>query len=162
MREVALHSASTAARLRGAVRRFVRSFGLLASDQTPCGIPLSTSYAHALAVLLESDGASPLTQQELGAALGIDKSNVARLCEKMERAGHLQQRRSPSDGRARLLSLTARGRRLALRVEAESLGRFESIVAALCRSCESPAAVLDAVEALNRAIDEARRAERAA
>jgi DNA-binding MarR family transcriptional regulator len=112
-------------RLRAAVHAFVRSFGLLSADQTPCGKRISVSYAHALLFLLhEGRRDERPTQQHLGSALRIDKSNVARLCAQMERAGHLVQRRSPEDGRARLLALTARGRRLAEQVDRASHERF--------------------------------------
>jgi hypothetical protein len=42
-------------------------------------------------LLARSGDATPPTQQALGEALGIDKSNVARLCGKMERQGHITQ-----------------------------------------------------------------------
>jgi len=149
-----------AERLRVAVQRFVRSFGLLASDQTPCGTPLSTSYAHALVVLLErAQEDERATQQELAQALGIDKSNVARLCAKLQRAGHATQQRSDSDGRARLLALTASGRRLAERVRAASRDRFAQLLAAL-PSDETRAGVLASLEALNGAITTTRRSEK--
>ncbi|MFI5120293.1 MAG: MarR family winged helix-turn-helix transcriptional regulator, partial [Thermoanaerobaculia bacterium] len=95
-----------ATRLRLLIQTFIRSSGLLAGDQTPCGHPVAVSHAHALMVLLETARkARPVTQRELGQALGIDKSNVARLCRRMESAGHLVQSRSKDDGRARLLAL---------------------------------------------------------
>ncbi|MGK4005010.1 MarR family winged helix-turn-helix transcriptional regulator [Sorangium sp. So ce1036] len=118
-------------RLREAVLAFVRSFGLLAGDRTPCGKPIPISYAHALLFLLEAGRRDELpTQQRLGGALRIDKSNVARLCAKMERAGHIVRRRSPEDGRARLLALTARGRRLAEQVDGASRERFSRLLGA--------------------------------
>jgi DNA-binding MarR family transcriptional regulator len=117
-----------AERLRAAVHAFVRSFGLLA-DQTPCGKPIPVSCAHALLFLLEAGRRDERpTQQRLGSALRIDKSNVARLCAKMERAGHLVQRRSSEDGRSRLLALTARGRRLAEQVDCASRERFSRLL----------------------------------
>jgi len=91
------------------------------------------------------------TQQELGEALGIDKSNVARLCAKLQRAGHATQQRSASDGRARLLALTPSGRRLAERVQAASRDRFAQLLEALPTD-ETRRAVLTSLEALNRAI----------
>jgi DNA-binding MarR family transcriptional regulator len=141
-----------AEQLRAAVQRFVRGFGLLASDRTPCGTPLSTSHAHALMVLLEHGRrAEPCSQQRLGEALGIDKSNVARLCARLERDGHGSQRRPEHDGRARLVSLTPAGRRLAERVEARSRARFGELLAAL-PSAEARASVLASLDALNGAI----------
>jgi len=145
-------SIEPAEQLRASIQRFVRSFGLLATDQTPCGTPISASYAHALVVLLERGQLGErATQQELGEALGIDKSNVARLCAKLQRAGHATQQRSASDGRARLLALTPSGRRLAERVQAASRDRFAQLLEALPTD-ETRRAVLTSLEALNRAI----------
>lgn len=149
-----------AERLRVAVQRFVRSFGLLATDQTPCGRPIATSYAQALVVLLERGRRQERsTQRELGQALGIDKSNVARLCAKMQRKGHVAQVRSPTDGRARLVALTVSGRRVAERVEVASRDRFAELLAAL-HSDDTRVAVLASLEALNGAIATTRRSER--
>lgn len=137
--------------LRSLVQRFVRAFGLLSADQTPCGKPLAVSHAHALMVLAErSSERRRATQQELGQALGIDKSNVARLCAKMERAGHVKQERSPHDGRSRLLSLTRAGRKVAESVEASSRRRFQQILDALDQ--EARPKLLTALTHLNNAV----------
>src|SRR4051794_33355373 len=86
-------------RLRALVQHFVRRFGLLVTRETPCGLPVSTSYAHALMVVLERGQRKERTSQaDLAALLGIDKSNVARLCARMETAGHVIQERAPEDG----------------------------------------------------------------
>jgi DNA-binding MarR family transcriptional regulator len=137
--------------LRRLIQTFIRSIGLLAGDQTPCGQPLAVSHAHALMVLLEATREdNRLTQRELGQVLGIDKSNVARLCRRMESAGHVVQSRSADDGRARLLSLTAVGKRLATNVERSSRDRFERLMSAIPR--ESRAGVLSSLACLNQAL----------
>jgi DNA-binding MarR family transcriptional regulator len=138
--------------LREQIQRFVRSFGLLVTRQTPCGQPVSPSYAHALMVLLERDLAgAPMTQTELGAALGIDKSNVARLCSRLENARHAEQVPAPDDARSRLVSLTATGKRMAQRITEASRDRFARITAALPRS--ERATVLDSLTLLNEAVE---------
>jgi DNA-binding MarR family transcriptional regulator len=136
--------------LRGAVQRFVRTFGLLSGDETPCGQPLTPSHAHALMFLRARAGERPpVMQQELARVLGIDKSNVARLCAKLERAGHVSQQRSPSDGRSRLVALTARGRRLAEAVDAASRARFAAVLAAVPEARRE--SLLEALDVLDRA-----------
>jgi len=110
------------------VQRFFRCFGALSADATPCGKPLSMAHAHALMVLL---GQPELSQQELGRELNIDKSNVARLCAKLVESGHARQRPSARDGRSRMVSLTADGKRLAREVDGASRARFEAVLAAL-------------------------------
>jgi DNA-binding MarR family transcriptional regulator len=137
--------------LRRLIQAFIRSIGLLSADQTPCGQPLSVSHAHALMVLLEAARAGEhLSQRELAQALGIDKSNVTRLCRRMESAGHVVQRRSAEDGRARLLSLTAAGNRLATNVERSSRERFERLMGAI--PPDQRADVLFSLACLNRAL----------
>jgi DNA-binding MarR family transcriptional regulator len=132
--------------LRVAIQRFVRSFGLLSADQTPCGMPLSPSYAHALMVLLDrEERGAPSVQQTLVTALGIDKSNITRLCTKMRSSGHIMQTDAPADGRAWSLALTPAGRKLAERVAAASRSRFDRLVSAL----PAGAARLDVIRALD-------------
>jgi DNA-binding MarR family transcriptional regulator len=137
--------------LRHLIQTFIRSIGLLSADKTPCGQALSVSHAHALMVLLEATRTGEhLSQRELAQALGIDKSNVTRLCRRMEGAGHIVQRRSADDGRARLLSLTAAGIRLAKSVERSSRERFERLMAAIPPSARAD--VLSSLSCLNRAL----------
>ena len=116
-----------AERLRSSVQVFVRRFGLLLEDTTPCGQPLPTSHAHALMLLLASD--RPVRQTELGEGLGIDKSNVTRLCAQMEQKGHVKQVTDAQDRRARRVSLTAKGERVGRQVKQASGRRFEELLA---------------------------------
>lgn len=110
------------------MQRLFRSFGALANDATPCGKPLPMAHAHALMVLLAR---GELSQQELGKALSIDKSNVARLCAKMVEAGHARQKPNEHDARSRMVSLTSQGQRLASEVDVSSRERFEALLGAL-------------------------------
>lgn len=122
------------AALRLAVQGFARRFGLLSEDRTPCGQPLQLSHAHALMLLLESQAKpSPrvVHQRDLATALGLDKSSVARLCARMERSGHIAQKRSDVDGRAREVALTAKGERVAREVDKASRQRFARVLAAI-------------------------------
>jgi DNA-binding MarR family transcriptional regulator len=138
--------------LRAGVQRFVRSFGLLAGDQTPCGQPLAPSHAHALMLLLEAARAQEsMSQQALAAALGLDKSSTARLCAKMEQAGHVDQQRAPADGRLRLIRLTSKGQHLAERVDAASRARFQQVLDAI-PSSRARESVIAALRQLNQAI----------
>jgi DNA-binding MarR family transcriptional regulator len=147
----AANSDPEGADLRRLIQTFIRSAGLLAGDQTPCGHPVAVSHAHALMVLLETArNGEHASQRELGQALGIDKSNVTRLCRRMESAGHLVQSRSADDGRARLLSLTTRGTRLAKNVERSSRERFRRLMSAIPR--RSRAGVLSSLACLNQAL----------
>ena len=145
--------------LRTSIQRFVRAFGLLDGDQTPCGVPLAPTHAHALMALLDRERRDIASvQQDLVKVLGIDKSNVARLCAKMIEAGHLAQSDSPEDGRTWRLSLTPKGRRLAERVEGASRSRFDHVLTAL-PSDAARTAVIRSLDLLNEAILATRKME---
>jgi DNA-binding MarR family transcriptional regulator len=116
--------------LRSRVQAFARGFGFLRTSQTPCGRPLPLSQAHAL-MFLRRRGATQTLQRDLGVALGIDKSNVTRLCRKMESAGHVRQVPARDDARARVVTLTVKGARLAREVESASRAKFERLYRAL-------------------------------
>jgi DNA-binding MarR family transcriptional regulator len=140
--------------LRRSVQGFVRAFGLLAGEQTPCGQPLAPSHAHALLVLLERERATVadgLRQQDLTTALGLDKSSITRLCARMVDAGHLQQTPSETDGRAWALNLSAKGRRVAETLEEASKARFRRLAAALPATVAVDD-VLHVLEALTAAV----------
>lgn len=135
--------------LRSLLQQTLRRAGALRDDATPCGHPLPLAHAHALMALLAG---GPMRQQALGALLGIDKSNVARLCARMASLGHVAQRADPDDARARVVSLTAKGRRLAGQVEAASARRHGAIVARLPPGSVDD--VLCALQALSDALAE--------
>ena len=124
-----------------------RRFGALASEATPCGKPVTLTYGHALMVLAASGA---LTQGALGAELGIDKSNVARLCAKMVEAGHVTQRRGEDDARSRHVALTPRGARLAKEVDTASRARFSALLLAIPATRRRP--IVRAMSDLVRAI----------
>lgn len=143
--------------LRRVTQRFFRRYGALAADATPCGKPLPMAHAHALMILL---GAGELSQQELGAELCIDKSNVARLAAKMVAAGHARMWRCPLDGRSRRVALTARGEKLAREVDAASRARFGALLAGIPGAARHQ--VIDALRHLVAALDVPANPERSA
>jgi DNA-binding MarR family transcriptional regulator len=137
--------------LRSLVQEFVRRFGLLVTRRTPCGFPVSPSYAHALMLLLHrAREGSATVQSDLAGTLGIDKSNVARLCERMVAAGHAVQAVHPEDGRSRAVTLTAKGRRLAERIENGSRDRFSALTTGIPHNKRG--AVIAALADLNAAL----------
>jgi DNA-binding MarR family transcriptional regulator len=52
----------------------------------------------------------PISQQELGEQLGIDRTTVVELIDELERKGAVVRKRNPTDRRSYALSLTPRGR----------------------------------------------------
>jgi DNA-binding MarR family transcriptional regulator len=92
----------------------------------------------------------PPTLRDLREALQIDKSNVSRLCSRLQKQGLIDSHPCDEDRRAKRLSLTARGRALAADIDTASRQRFEALVAALPQGLD--AAVVESLEALTAAI----------
>jgi len=112
--------------LQAGITAFVREFGLLQPDQTPCGRPIATSEAHALAEL-DRDG--PLPQHELGSRLRLEKSTVSRLVDQLEGRGWLTGSRGGDDARVVWLELTDAGRSAAIELAQAREARFAEILA---------------------------------
>jgi DNA-binding MarR family transcriptional regulator len=73
----------------------------------------SVGLTPALFALLNVVGAREgAIQQELGSALGIDRSTMVSLIDRLESAGLARRRLSAKDRRAREIAITAKGRRL--------------------------------------------------
>jgi DNA-binding MarR family transcriptional regulator len=60
----------------------------------------------------------PLAMRELADALGIDPPNATVLVDDLEAQGLVRRRPHPTDGRAKLVEATRRGRELARRADA--------------------------------------------
>jgi len=122
---------------------FIHAFGVLRSDTTPCGQPMSVSTAHALCEL--STGPS-LNQRDLATQLGLTTSSTSRLVDQLVAKSWAVREVDPtsSDTRIRLVVLTPEGDRTARRVlqaRSERFGRLLEQVPAEKRSM--------VVEALN-------------
>lgn len=93
-------------RIREASRRLVRELGFIKG--TLAGTALPPSAVHAL---LEIGAGRALTSGELSEILALEKSSVSRMIRKLIEGGDVIERASKDDGRAKLLSLTRKGRR---------------------------------------------------
>jgi DNA-binding MarR family transcriptional regulator len=118
---MATTSTLTAAALQARLMALIRALGLLESERTPCGQPLSPSAAHALA---ELSGGAPLTQSQLGSRLRLEKSTISRLVGQLEERGWVERRRAEHDGRVLLLALTDQGRQMADQVASSRAAYF--------------------------------------
>jgi DNA-binding MarR family transcriptional regulator len=101
-------------------------------------------------LVVSGQAAGALYQKDLAEVLALDKSSVARLCARMEREGHIVQRRSDADGRAREIELTPKGERVARQLDEASRARFSKLLLAIPE--RQRASVLEALELLNRAV----------
>lgn len=118
--------------LRGELRMTLRLLTQLEHQPISHATPLPPSYAQALMVLrsFEQRQLQP-TLTELVELLGIDKSNVTRLCQRMVEEGHVHIGRDERDRRAKRIRLTAAGAALAERVNEVSVGRYARLAEAL-------------------------------
>ncbi|SOD94506.1 MarR family winged helix-turn-helix transcriptional regulator [Blastococcus haudaquaticus] len=101
-------SPATRDRLTASVAQLVRTgrhVSTRAAVQLYGALP---SFGWALMLPLEQEGAQRLSA--LAARAGIDVSVASRQVAALERAGHVERRPDPHDGRACLLSLTSTGR----------------------------------------------------
>jgi DNA-binding MarR family transcriptional regulator len=83
-----------------------RSLDVEAGELERLGIDVKQQ---AILTVLTDEG--PVTQQELGQRLGIDRTTIVAVVDGLEGAGFLERRRNPADRRAYLLTLTPSGRR---------------------------------------------------
>jgi len=114
-------SEEDATRLQEEVIAFIRAFGLLRPDATPCGRSLSVSEAHAL---LELSREQELSQAALGQRLRLEKSTVSRLITQLCGQGWVARTPDPSDGRVVRLRLTEQGWRVAEQVATARSAHF--------------------------------------
>jgi DNA-binding MarR family transcriptional regulator len=110
-------------------------------------IGLTTALFGVLNVLAARDGA---IQQELGSAMGIDPSTMVSLIDQLESAGLAKRRPNPKDRRARLVSITPKGRRLLQRARKLAFASEDEVLGGL-----SAAERRDLLKLLRRALSSA-------
>jgi len=90
--------------IRALSRAMVRAWGFMGGEFA--GTDLSPSAVHAL-IEIETGG---VTARELGVRLRLEKSSVSRMLRKLVAAGDVEEAAAASDGRVKMLSLTAAGK----------------------------------------------------
>jgi DNA-binding MarR family transcriptional regulator len=124
-----------------------REMGAHRPEQLLPGWALSLSELYALSSLAER---APLSQQELGAALGLEKSSVSRLVQQLEERGWVRRERDARDSRLRLLRLTEEGARTADHLQQHMSEAHATLFARL--TPHEQAALLEGLTALRRAL----------
>lgn len=112
---------------------FIHAFGLLRTDATPCGQPMSVSTAHAVCELATQ---GPLNQKDLSDRLGLDASSVSRLVDQLTKKQWAQRCVDPNglDKRVRLITLTDQGQQIASNVLTARAQRFGRLIEAVDES----------------------------
>ena len=95
-----------AARFEANLVEFIRSFGLLQPDRTPCGQPLHVSQAHALSIIAATPG---ISQHDLTVTLGLARATVSELISELCERGWVTRERADTDRRVQRLRLTDTG-----------------------------------------------------
>ncbi len=126
-----------------------REMGAHRPEQVLPGSSLSLSEIYALSILAER---APLSQQELGAALGLEKSSVSRLVQQVEQQGWVQRERDARDSRLRMLRLTDAGAQLAEDLQSQMSEAHATLFARLTPHEQS--ALLEGLTALHRALQD--------
>ncbi len=124
----------------------IREMGVLRPEQVLPGWSLSLSEIYALNILAEQ---APLSQQELGAALLLEKSSVTRLVQQLEQRGWVTRERDPRDSRLRLLRLSEPGQRMTDEMHAHMHERHAELFDQLTQADQS--ALIQGLTALKRA-----------
>lgn len=132
--------------LRDELRLLLVAHGALNEHTRPCGTRLPMPHAHALLELLSADG--PMNVGELASALNIDRTNVSRLCVRMEEQGEIVRSKG-EDARVREVTLTEKGRALALKIDEASAIHMATVADALEHPVEE---IIESLRALRRAL----------
>lgn len=137
--------------LRRAVQAFVRNFGLLNQDATPCGQPMSPSQAHALQVLGESES---LTLQGLADCLHLDKSTASRMISQLVARQWVRRVQNPENRREVLLGLSEQGETVLADIMTSSDTMYRSILGHI--PVDQHEQVLEALRLLTAAVKKGR------
>jgi MarR family transcriptional regulator, transcriptional regulator for hemolysin len=122
-----------------------------ASHTRSASVLESVGLTPALFALLNVIGAREgAIQQELGAAMGIDRSTMVLLIDQLESADLARRRPSPTDRRARQVAITPKGRRLLERAR-QLIAQVEEEVLAGLTAAERR----ELLELLRRALESA-------
>jgi len=124
-----------------------REMGAHRPEQVLPGWSLSLSEIYALDILAER---APLSQQELGGGLSLEKSSVSRLVQQMEQQGWVRRERDARDSRLRLLRLTEEGAQLAEHLQEHMSAAHAALFEQL--TPHEQAALLEGLTALRRAL----------
>ncbi len=131
----------------------IHAFGVLRTDSTPCGQPMSVSTAHAICELATT---GPMLQRDLAQQLGLTTSSVSRLVDQLERKGWATRQADPdeTDKRVRRIRLTDNGLDIASNVLAARAERFERLLDGIDPSKHTQ--VLESLHLLREAANELR------
>ena len=133
------------------IQTFIRLFGLLEQDHTPCHYPLSPSQAHALQILRQQEW---LSLHHLADELHLEKSTVSRLVTGLVERGWVERPVNPDNRREVRVQLTNTGRAIAEEVHLSASAWYRDIWQRL--SDAQRAQILDSLATLNATLRESK------
>lgn len=136
--------------LRLYIQRFVRLFGFLDRNVTPCGFPLSVSQV----MTLQELELHQLTLMELSNKLQLERSSVSRLVDQLVKEGFINRETNAKNRREVLLSLTAKGNNSLLRVREQSVSFYEGILKNISEADQEK--IIEVFQLLNDALSKER------
>ena len=90
-----------------------------------CYYDVSATQCYAIKALVDY-GAMPLNG--LAAKLYLDKSTTSRVVDSLEQKGYVTRLTDPNDGRARVLEVTDKGRKLHLKIEQDLIDEMKQLL----------------------------------
>lgn len=135
----------SAAQLQHELMGFIRAFGLLATDHTPCGQAMAPSDAHAMTEI----AGGGMSQRELVDRLHLDRSSVSRLVERLVDRGWVRRAAGERDRRTIRLEATPAGELIAASIAETRSSRFSALLDAVPMDRRDGA--LDAIRLLTQA-----------
>ncbi|WP_158590462.1 MarR family winged helix-turn-helix transcriptional regulator [Noviherbaspirillum cavernae] len=114
--------------------------------------PLGLNQSKGRALLYLSRVPDGVTQVDLARVLGIEAPTVTRLVKQLEDAGWLTRRTSPEDARRKMLHVTAKAKKIIVRIDEEIRQLRAATVGRLTN--EQAAAGLAALQATQRYLSE--------
>jgi DNA-binding MarR family transcriptional regulator len=136
-----------AAALQAAVAELVRVYQFRDRDRICCH-DVSVTQCHALETLVEQ---GPLRLGALARRLFLDKSTTSRVAAALVKKGYVAQQPDASDGRARTLAATRRGRTLCDRIRADLVAQQRELLEDFEPAVRS--GVVEVIRRLARAAD---------
>lgn len=115
---------NTLLELRTNIQKFIRIFGLLDQNVTPCGFPLSVSQVYSLQELENTS----MSITELAQGLHLERSSVSRLVDGMVKEGFIKRDINDSNRREMVLSLTEKGISTINQVREQSVKFYQDIL----------------------------------
>lgn len=133
--------------LQQEIQKFIRLFGALEQNKTPCGFPINITQAHAL---YELSKVEKMTQNELSEKLMIDKSSVSRLVDTFVKKGFIERSSNPDNRREMFVFLTEKGKRTNNKINQLRRNKYESLLSGIPK--EKQEEVVETLLLLNQAL----------